>query len=98
MKEDLKRLALLGSGVAELTKNRAEQMVKELLERSKENRMELVRLVRGEVDARLEALGLARRRDLERLERRVARLEEQLKQAKTAARKKTTAKRSGEPG
>lgn len=95
MREDLKRLALLGSGVAELTKNRAEQMVKELLERSKENRKELVRLVRAEVDARMEALGLARRRDVERLERRVARLEEQLKQAKAAPRKKTTAKPPG---
>jgi polyhydroxyalkanoate synthesis regulator phasin len=92
MREDLKRLAVLGSGVAELTKNRAEQMVKELIERSKENRKELARLVRAEVDARTEALGLARRRDLERLERRVARLEAQLKQAKPAARKKTTAR------
>ena len=93
MRDELRRVALFGSGVAELTRYRAEQlvkdlvkagdvrreqasgMVKDLMERSKENRMEVLSIVRGEIRSQIENLGLATKRDFERLERRVARLE-----------------------
>lgn len=85
MKDDLRRVALFGSGVAELTRHRAEQLARDLIERSKQNRGELLRLVRDEISNQLEALGVATKRDVERLERRVARME---------ANKKTTTKTS----
>ena len=93
MLEELRRMALITSGVAELTKNRAEQvvkdlvkagdirkdqtsgLVKELLRRSQENRKELTRFVRSEITQQIEGLGLASGKDLERLERRITRLE-----------------------
>lgn len=75
MLDDLKRVALFGSGVAELTRNKAEAVVKELVDRSRENQRELSAFVRSEVTNQIRNLGLATRRDLERLERRVARLE-----------------------
>ena len=93
MLEELRRMALITSGVAELTKNRAEQVVrdlvkagdvrkdqtsevvKEMLRRSQENRRELTRFVRSEITHQIEGLGLASARDLERLERRITRLE-----------------------
>ena len=103
MKDELRRMAMIGSGVAELTKHRAEQIVKdlvkagdlrsgnaktvvkELMERSKANRKEVVSFVRSEIKNQIESLGLAGKRDIERLERRVARLEDERKQAKQAA-------------
>jgi polyhydroxyalkanoate synthesis regulator phasin len=108
MLDDLRRWALFGSGVAELTKSRAEQivkelvsagdvrrkqasgLVKELLEASRDNRKELIRLLRSEVQTQIEAVGLATKRDMERLDRRVKRLEDNLK----ATRKKTTKTKS----
>lgn len=93
MLEELRRIALITSGVAELTKNRAEQvakdfvkagdirkdqtsgLVKELLRRSHENRKELTNFVRSEIVHQIEGLGLASAKDLERLERRITRLE-----------------------
>lgn len=93
MLEELRRMALITSGVAELTKNRAEAvvkdlvkagdirkdqtsgLVKELLRRSQENRKELTRFVRSEITHQIEGLGLASGKDLERLERRITRLE-----------------------
>ena len=114
MRDELKRLALFTSGVVELTRNRAEAMVKdlvgsgdlgrdqasgvvkELLRRSAENRKELTRFVRSEIRNQIEGLGLATKRDVERLERRVARMEKS--EAKSTARKssskKTTASRA----
>jgi polyhydroxyalkanoate synthesis regulator phasin len=101
--DELRRMALFGSGVAELTRHRAEQIarelvkagdvrrsqassvVKDLVERSKQNRRELVRIVRSEIRNQIAGLGVATKRDVERLERRVARLEE--------GRRKTTARR-----
>ena len=97
MKDELRRMAMIGSGVAELTKHRAEQIVKdlvkagdlrsgnaktvvkELMERSKANRKEILGFVRSEIKNQIESLGLAGKRDIERLERRVARLEEERK-------------------
>ena len=108
MLDELRRVALFSSGVAELTRHQAEQIIKdlvksgdvrrqqasgaarELMERSRQNRKELLRFVRGEIQNQIESLGLATKRDLERLERRIARLEAE---RKTPA-KKTTAKKS----
>jgi polyhydroxyalkanoate synthesis regulator phasin len=110
--DELRRVALFTSGVAELTRHRAEQivkgwvkegevrkdnaagMVKSLMEVSRNSRQELVAFVRSEIRAQLEAIGVATKRDLERLDRRVTRLEKGTQ--KTTARtprKKTTPKR-----
>jgi cell division protein FtsB len=92
-------MALFGSGVAELTRHRAEQLARDLVERSKQNRDELLKLIRGEIQNQIQALGVATTRDLERLERRVTRLEGQIKDLKErqvmpkkpASKRKTTA-------
>lgn len=129
MFEELRRVALITSGVAELTRNRAEQvvkdlvkagdvrkdqtsgLVKELLRRSQENRRELTRFVRSEITHQIESLGLASAKDLQRLERRITRLESTAPKvtpsstAKTAPReakgkasqKKKTATKSAAP-
>lgn len=94
MRDEIRRMALITSGVVELTRNRAEaivrdliksgelpggqatQVVKDLMERSKQNRKEILSLVRTEIRNQIEAIGLASKRDIERLERRVARLED----------------------
>lgn len=104
MLDEVRRLALFGSGVAELTRHQAEQIVKDLVkagdvrrqqastaardlyDRSRENRKQLTNIIRVEIENQVKNLGLASKRDLERLERRLARLE--------ADRKKTTAARS----
>lgn len=109
MRDELRRMALFGSGVAELTKQRAERIVKDLvgvgdvrgqqtssvvkdlMEASRQNRKELMSFVRGEVRSQMEGLGLATKRDFERLERRIARLEADLLRAR-ASTKKTTRK------
>lgn len=94
MRDEVRRMALFGSGVAELTRHRAEQLAKDLVERSKQNRDELMRLIRGEIQNQIQSLGVATKRDLERLERRVTRLEAQVKdQAQKTSPKKTSAKR-----
>lgn len=98
MLDELRRVALFGSGVAELTRNRAEQLVKDLvsggglgqadakglvkdlIERSRENRKEIAALVRGEIENQIGHVGFASRRDIEALERRIERLEERYKQ------------------
>lgn len=85
-------MALFGSGVAELTRHRAEQLARDLVERSKQNRDELMRMIRGEIQNQIQSLGLATKRDLERVERRVTRLEAQLKELKSAP-KRTTSKK-----
>lgn len=114
MLDELRRVALFSSGVAELTRHQAEQIVKglvksgdvrrkqastaarELVDRSRQNRKELLRFVRGEIQNQIESLGLATTRDLERMERRIARLEADRKKttAKKTKGKKTTAKSS----
>jgi polyhydroxyalkanoate synthesis regulator phasin len=107
--DEMRRLALFTSGVAELTRNRAEQivrtmmsdpsgagasaMVKQLLETSRHNRQELLRLIGGEIRDQVEALGLATTRDLERIEQRVDRLEKRV-DAATRVAKKTSAKKT----
>ncbi len=81
MRDDIRRMALFGSGVAELTRHRAEQLARDLVERSKANRDEILKLIRGEIQNQIASIGVATKRDLERLERRVTRLETQLKDA-----------------
>ncbi|MGI8775397.1 MAG: phasin family protein [Actinomycetota bacterium] len=110
MLEELRRVAIVTSGVAELTRNRAEQvaknlvkagdvrkdqtsvLVRELLRRSAENRKELTNFVRSEIKHQIEGLGLASKRDVERLERRITRLESGGKTS--AVKKKSAAKKS----
>ena len=96
MRDEVRRMALFGSGVAELTRHRAEQLAKDLVERSKQNRDELMRLIRSEIQNQIQSLGVVTKRDFDRLERRVTRLEAQVKDQaqKTSAPKKTTAKTS----
>ena len=107
MLDELRRVALFTSGVAELTRHRAEQIVKDLVQRgdvrreqasaavreimdaSRQSRQELIRFVRGEIQAQVANLGVPSKRDLERLERRIARLESQ---GKTAAKRSTSKK------
>ena len=123
MFDELRRVALFTSGVAELTRHQAERIVKdfvksgevrrkqarsavkELMETSKVARTELARLIRSEIQNQIEGLGLATKRDLERLDRRVNRLESGRKKtsgksttkstAKKTTRKKTTSSASG---
>jgi polyhydroxyalkanoate synthesis regulator phasin len=115
MLDELRRVAMFSSGVVELTRHQAEQVIrdlvksgdlrrqqastaaKELVDRSKENRKELLRFVRGEIQNQIEGLGLATKRDLERLERRITRLESERKASTPATKtsaKKTTAKKT----
>ena len=109
MRDEIRRMALITSGVVELTRNRAEaivrdliksgdlsggqatQAVKDLMERSKQNRDEIMNLIRSEIRNQTESIGLASKRDIERLERRVARLEDRPSAPTTAqkSRKKT---------
>lgn len=92
MRDDLRRVALFGSGVAELTRHRAEALARDLIERSKENRSEFLRIIRDEISNQLESLGVATKRDVERLERRVARMEASSKKS-TTSKKKTSSGR-----
>jgi polyhydroxyalkanoate synthesis regulator phasin len=114
VRDDLRRMALFTSGLAEMTRNRAEDLVRswthsgdvrreqveglvrDLLEWSAQNRKELTAFVRTEIQAQLSALGVASRRDVERLERRLDRIEETLRTTasrgtSTGGRRKTTA-------
>jgi polyhydroxyalkanoate synthesis regulator phasin len=116
MRDELRRMALFGSGVAELTVNRAEQiardlmrtsderrqkmsaLVKDLMEVSRDNRKELLRLLRSEVQSQIQGLGVASDRDVARLERRVERLEKNFKKVTEragAGKKPTAAKATG---
>ena len=95
VRDEVRRMALFGSGVAELTRHRAEQLARDLLERSKQNRDEMLKLVRSEIQNQVANLGVPSKRDVDRLERRITRLEAQLKEAtrKTPA-KKTSKKKT----
>lgn len=92
MRDEIRRVTTFTSGVAELTRFRAE---------------ELLGLIRTEMKHQIESLGLATARDLERLERRVARLEgrstgkrsrKKTSPAKQSARRKTTARKTTAAG
>jgi polyhydroxyalkanoate synthesis regulator phasin len=112
VRDEIRRMALITSGVVELTRNRAEaivrdliksgelpggqatQVVKDLMERSKQNRNEILNLVRTELRNQIEAVGLASKRDIERLERRVARLEDRPTAPTTAKKTRKSTKKS----
>ena len=112
MLEEMRRVALFTSGVAELTRHRAErmvrqwvkageirrdqasQMVRSLLEISEQSLRELAALVRSEIRNQVEALGLASKRDVQKLARRIDRLEGGGRK-KPAGRRKTSGGRSG---
>ena len=117
MLDEVRRLALFGSGVAELTRHQAEQVIKdlvkagdirrqqassaarELYERSRENRKQLVGIVQAEIRNQIQNLGLATQKDLARLERRIARLEsDRKKTTKSSTAKKSTAKKTSSSG
>jgi polyhydroxyalkanoate synthesis regulator phasin len=111
VRDDLRRVALFASGVAEITRHRAEElvrtwsrggdapreqvqeMVRELMEWSRQNRKELARIVRAEIETQIASLGVARSSDLERLEQRLDKLESQRvrepRTSTTGARKST---------
>jgi polyhydroxyalkanoate synthesis regulator phasin len=114
----LRRMALFGSGVAELTRHGAERivrdwvktgdvrreqassLVKDLLDRSREARAELRSFVQSEIRNQIAALGVASSREIERLERRVARLEDRVREptgpsTKAAGSPRRTAAKSG---
>ena len=94
MKDEIRRVVVITSGVVELTRNRAEaivrdliksgelsggqatQIAKDLMERSNQNRKEILNLVRAEIGNQTDVFGFASKRDIERLERRIARLED----------------------
>jgi polyhydroxyalkanoate synthesis regulator phasin len=124
LREELRRVAVFTSGLAEMTRNRAEDLVRDwvrsdlrreqaqamardLLEWSNQNRKELTALVRGEIQSQLTNLGVVTRRDFDRLDRRVASLEESVRslaassarrdapsRKATAGRKKSTRKQA----
>ncbi len=114
MLDEVRRLALFGSGVAELTRHQAEQIIKDLVkagdvrrqqassaardlyDRSRENRKLLTNIIRSEIQNQVQNLGLASKRDLDRLERRIARLESERKKTavKRSTPKKSTAKKT----
>jgi polyhydroxyalkanoate synthesis regulator phasin len=125
--DEVRRLALFTSGVAELTRNRAEQLVRDMvksgeirkdqasalvktaLDFSKANRPEFINAIREEIKSQVSRAGFVTKTDLERIERRVARLETRSKKttagsgrpprkssAKTTARKSTTRRSEGE--
>jgi polyhydroxyalkanoate synthesis regulator phasin len=116
--DELRRVALFTSGVAELTRHRAEQIVKDLVRNgdvrreqasstvrdllsvSKQSRQELLKMIRSEIRNQVMNLGVASARDVERLERRVARLEASSgrPKKKTTARKTTTRKTTSKSG
>ena len=84
----------------ELAAERAEKAVDDLLQRSEENRKAVASIVRSETERAVGRLGLARQRDIDRLERKVERLEAKVaggaakKTAKRAQKSSTSAKKS----
>ncbi|MEA2507597.1 MAG: hypothetical protein QOH48_2215 [Actinomycetota bacterium] len=73
---------------------RAEQAAgwaKMLFDASRENRQEITRFIRSEMQSQVQGLGLATKQDLDRLERRVSRVESS---ARLLGAKKTTAKKT----
>jgi polyhydroxyalkanoate synthesis regulator phasin len=80
----------------ELAAERAEKAVDDLLKRSEQNRKAFSAIVRSETEKAVGRLGLARQADLDRLERKLDRIERDLRAgtAKKAAKKKKASKSS----
>ena len=114
VRDDLRRIATFASGVAEITRNRAEdivrtwsrggdtpreqfqEMVRELMDWSRQNRTELARIVRSEIETQIASLGLATTRDVERLAQRVDKLESE--SARTAGARTTRGRKTTRTG
>lgn len=78
----------------EVRRKQASVVVKDLMEISRANRGEFMRVIGAEVRTQIENLGLATKQDVERLERRIARLEAgaaESRAQKTPGRSKSTA-------
>jgi polyhydroxyalkanoate synthesis regulator phasin len=80
----------------EIAAERAERAVDELLKRTETNRKAVAALVKKETERAVAGLGLARQRDVERLERKVERIDgpSDRPSAKKSTAKKSTAKKS----
>ncbi len=116
MQDELRRWATVGSGVAELVLNRAEQLVKELvregevqreaasglvrdlMERTKDDREEVARALRVEIRAQTAQLGIASARDVERLEGEVVRLTERIDRLEAQPEASSTRAPTGNKG
>ena len=115
LREELRRVALFTSGIAEMTRNRAEDLVrdwvrsdvrreqaqamaKDLLEWSKHNRKELTAFVRAEIQTQLTNIGVVPRRDFDRLERRVATLEDSVRSLAASSARRDTPSRKATAG
>jgi hypothetical protein len=88
-------------GTGDVRRSQAASVVKDLMDASRQNRKELMRLVRFEVQSQMEGLGFATKRDFDKLERRIARLEADRttpKAKKTPARKTTRKKTATKTG
>ncbi len=112
MNEALTRYVEAATGITQITRNRAERLVKtlieqgelaarnpqelvaNLLERSQDNREALVALVRSETRRAVRAMGLATREEMERLERRLQRLEGGAGEAARKSTAKTAPKKT----
>jgi polyhydroxyalkanoate synthesis regulator phasin len=75
----------------EVRRDQAAGWAKMLFDASRENRQEITRFIRSEMQNQVKGLGLATKSDLDRLERRVDRVEAS---ARLATRRKTTANKS----
>lgn len=90
----------------EIATDRTEKAVDELLSRSESNRKAVASIVRSETERAVSRLGLARQKDVEKLERKIDKLERQggtggsaakkssKKSTKKAAKKSSAAKRA----
>lgn len=78
----------------EIASDRAEKAVDDLLSRSEANRKAVTSIVRTETEKAVGRLGLARQSDVDRLARRVEKLEQQTGGAKKSASKKSASKKS----
>jgi polyhydroxyalkanoate synthesis regulator phasin len=84
----------------EVAADNMERTIEDLLKRSEENRRQVARLVRSETERAVARLGLAREKDVQRLENKVERLESKSaggtakKAARKAAKKSAAAKRA----
>lgn len=121
MQDELRRWAIVVSGLAELVRNRAEEvvgefihegesgrdnassMVRDAVNRTRDDRADLVRAIRSEMQNQMVSLGAATARDVERVERGLERLADRvtgLEQGggntspRSGARKKAARKKS----
>ena len=80
----------------EVQRDQAQKLVQDLVDRSRRNRERLLTTIEREVQASVSRMGLATQADIQKLERKLARLEAPAKKApaKKAAAKKSPAKKA----